>query len=88
MYLAIVTLVPGSGTDDIDINAQMLVDLLWAGALTTDRIEHISAAAFPDRIEFGIFLHAGDQLHADRLARSISDRACRTAPLLRGFRPS
>ncbi|MFE2286460.1 hypothetical protein ACFXDJ_20130 [Streptomyces sp. NPDC059443] len=87
MYLAIVTLVPGAEPPEEPVDAQVLIDALWTVVLPADRIEHICAATAPDLIELGFYLQADNRLEADLAAQSIGDGACRTAPLLRHWRP-
>jgi hypothetical protein len=85
VYLAIVVVAPDPHIVDSRLDAQTLVDVLWALAQPADRIEHISAATSDREARIGLYVQADSQATAERRALALLERATATAHLLRGW---
>ena len=85
MYLTIVGLTPVPEFADRHIDAQVLIDVLWAVAGPGRRVEHISARTGPRHLDVGVYSSADSQDDADRNAHELVERAAATVPLLRGW---
>lgn len=85
MYLAVVVVVADPRIADGRLDAQTLVDVLWALARPADRIEHISAATSDREAGIGLYVQADSQASAERRALALLERATATAHLLRGW---
>lgn len=86
MYLAIIGLVLDSGLPEQQLDAQLLIDALWAGADRDGPVEHISAVTGPGDVDVGFYIRAGSQAEAEQMARDLLEHATLTVPLLRGWR--
>lgn len=91
MYLTIVGLALHPEAADQHLDAQLLIDVLWAVASPDGLVEHISARTGPRQLDVGLYLGADSQADADRTAHDLLRHATSTVPLLRGWdirRPS
>jgi hypothetical protein len=86
VYLAIVGLVAGPDDAGRQLDAQLLIDALWAAAGRGGPFEHISAVTGPGVLDAGFYVRADSQEAADRMARDLLEHAASTAALLRGWR--
>lgn len=86
MYLAIIGLVLDPEPAERQLDAQLLIDALWAGADRDGPIEHISAVTSPGNVDVGFYIRAESQDQAEQMARGLLEHATSTVPLLRGWR--
>jgi len=80
-----VRLAPSSEVADRRLDAELLVDVLWAVAGPRCRVEHISASAGRGQMDVGVYVQADSQIAADRTVRELLAHATLTVPLLRGW---
>ena len=95
MDLIPIRLAAGAGPQSADLSPEMLADVLWAGALPTDRLEHIRArhGPTPGTVDVALFiLPAGAGRTAGSSLESSADialRLCRrvldASPALAGW---
>ena len=85
MYLTIVGLALDPEIADRHVDAQMLVDALWAVADPDGRVEHISAKSWSGQADVGVYAQADSQADADQAAHELLRHAVSTVPLLRGW---
>lgn len=82
MLLIRVSLAPHRGPAAV-VDAELLVDAVWAAAERGDSIEHVTARATPDGFEVGVFLLAATGLDGRATAYALIARVLATSPMLR-----
>jgi hypothetical protein len=75
---------PDRGSSNLD--AQAVVDILWAVARPPDRIEHIVARLHPPHLHIGIYTIGTGPAEAYRRGLGLIRRAIESSPMLCAYR--
>ena len=85
MYLTITSIASKPHAARKRLDAQLLVDALWARAGQSGQVEHIATRTADGFADVGLYLRADSPAAADRIARDLLERVTRTAPILHGW---